>query len=181
MTAPADIKALLEGVDRYLNMHEDRPDTDGAAIALGVLRPLRTLVPALAAENAALQAERDDLLDRVEELERAGEIIAEEFEGDLWVAVRKILNETEFDWSGDAQTEGVKVDDAYQHIMETLRDGASREARVRAERDAALAKVERLRKIAATPPPDEVSDNTFDAGWFWLQGLIDSALTGDKP
>lgn len=70
-----------------------------------------------AAELAALRAERDAALDRVEELEAYQEEISVEFEKELWVAVRKLLNETNYDW----EYQPVTVDMAYEHLSEELR------------------------------------------------------------
>lgn len=72
----------------------------------------------LQADVSALEAERDEALDRVEELEAYGESVSEEFEKDCWVALRTLLNNCHFDWHyGD---EGVSANDAYEHISSVL-------------------------------------------------------------
>ena len=57
-----------------------------------------------------------------------------------------------------------------------LRNLVERAERAEAERDALRAAADGL---SALSPPDEVFDDTFDAGWYWLQGLLASALAAD--
>ena len=85
-----------------------------------------------------LTKERDEALDRVEELEAEGERVSTEFEGDLWKEVRSLLADCSFDWS-DVDWEGVTADQAASHIRETLKEETRRAERAEKERDEARA------------------------------------------
>lgn len=92
-----------------------------------------------AAERAArkqAEAERDEALNRVDDLETAAGVMSAEFEGDCWKAMRALLDECEFPWADLDFGEGISADDARLHISETLRsiEDAERNWRARAER-----------------------------------------------
>jgi len=91
----------------------------------------------------SLRAELDDAKDRIEELERDGEVLSNEFEGELWVTCRQLLEDMGFDWNRD-QGDGVTTQHFYDWVSEEFRDAKARETRLTTERDALRAEVERL-------------------------------------
>jgi hypothetical protein len=79
---------------------------------------LVTELQSLRATIDGLRSERDEALNRVEELEGYGEDVAAEFEKDCWKAMRSLLDECGFDWSGG---EAVTAEDARETIREELK------------------------------------------------------------
>lgn len=62
--------------------------------------------------------ENEELRERIDELESTAEDVSAEFERELWVVVRGLLNECNFDWDGDPVT----ADTAGQFLHDTLQD-----------------------------------------------------------
>ncbi len=93
-----------------------------------LLEEAATVILALTAsteEIARLKGERDEALDRVDELEKDAEIVSTEFEKDCWIAVRSLLQKvghTDF-------AEGVTAQDACEIIWEAIRDRDAAQAR----------------------------------------------------
>ena len=71
------------------------------------------------ARIAELEAERDDLTERVDELQQACEVVSSEFEGELWQACRRLLQKTQFDFHG-ADVDGIQADAFESHMDDTL-------------------------------------------------------------
>ena len=91
-------------------------------------------IDALFAREAAPTKERDEALDRVDELEDAEEILSVEVEKDCWVAVRSLLQfvgHTGF-------SEGVSAQDACDLIADAIRDERAQSADLRLQLDAAV-------------------------------------------
>jgi hypothetical protein len=108
---------------------------------------LENEVRALRDQLAAVTAERDEALYRVEELECNAERVADEFERDCWKALRSLLGECHFEWDGDAQLEGVSAEEAREHISTTLAECDRAAELFKAERDEARAEVSWLREM----------------------------------
>ena len=68
---------------------------------------------------AELEAERDELTERVDELQQACEVVSSEFEGELWQSCRRLLQKTQFDFHG-ADVDGIQADAFESHMNETL-------------------------------------------------------------
>jgi hypothetical protein len=67
--------------------------------------------------SQAIIQEKDE---RIEELEAACEVVSQEFEDDLWVACRRLLTKTYFDFSASS-VDGIHADDFEGHMNETLK------------------------------------------------------------
>lgn len=63
----------------------------------------------------------EQLLDRVEELEGQADQVCDEFEGECWLALLRLLKDTGFDWN-EADNGEVTADQAYEHISGVIRD-----------------------------------------------------------
>ena len=61
----------------------------------------------------------EELHNRIEELEDSAEIVSEEFEGDCWVAMKKLLKLTGFDF-GHNDFDGITANDAFVHISDEI-------------------------------------------------------------
>lgn len=68
----------------------------------------------------ALEGERDEALDRIEELERDAEIVSTEFEKDCWIALRSLIArcDPKFDFNRDG--EGTTAQDACDFLWEAM-------------------------------------------------------------
>ncbi len=74
-------------------------------------------VERLRSELKQAQLERDDALDRVDELEKDAEIVSVEFEKDCWVAMRSLLQQV--GW--DDFSEGVTADMAREIVSDEIK------------------------------------------------------------
>lgn len=141
-----EVRDLIIGawIDGAMAIHvelggKDQPDFTEAAhdYAASVPYDLDALLRTQADEIARLRGERDEALDRAEELEANAEIVSVEFEKDLWVAVRWLLEKighTDF-------SEGVTAEDAREILWDEIKRLQSAEADAQALR----AKVEGAR------------------------------------
>lgn len=128
----------------------------------------------LTAENAAVKAERDDALDRVEELELQGEVISDEFEKDCWKAMRRLLEVCHFNWRDVDPGEGVSAEWAYEHIKESI-DGLELAWKRAEQQSATLLQqrneaFERAASYLAESYPDNANTNAFCAAIRSLKG-----------
>jgi chorismate-pyruvate lyase len=106
---------------------------------------LEAEVKSLSSRLVAVERERDEALDRADELDGHQEQVSAEFEGECWIAMRSLLKQCNFDWS-DAD-HGVQADEARGHISESIRDierrAESAEARLKQAEEALRAIVVR--------------------------------------
>jgi hypothetical protein len=103
-----------------------------------VVKSMTEAYDLLAAKLDNATAERDEALDRIEELEADAERVSAEFERDCWKALRSLLAKCHFEWDGDAQLEGVSAEEAREHISTTLAECDRAAERFKAERDEAI-------------------------------------------
>ena len=74
-------------------------EDDASRDNMGVMyHPAASMLRALSARLAEVEAERDEMAERIEDLERACEVVSSEFEGELWQACRRLLQKTHFDF-----------------------------------------------------------------------------------
>jgi hypothetical protein len=92
---------------------------------------LEGLIKRLIERAEKAERERDEAVDRAEELEHYQEKVSADFEGDCWRAFRVLLNECHFDWRY-VEPEGVTAEMALEHIRETLRSLENDTKRVKA-------------------------------------------------
>lgn len=133
------------------------------------------------AEIERLTRERDEALDRADELEGYAEQVSVEFEKDCWKAMRSLLEECGFDWSGD---DVVTAEDARETIHGELkyRSDSFKSAVVRAEAEE-KSNAELREEILALNVNDEEllrqrnrceTEGSYIKIWnVWLQRLID--------
>jgi hypothetical protein len=81
------------------------------------------------ARIAKLEAGIEEKDERIEELESACEVVSNEFEGDLWVACRRLLTKTHFDFS-TTSVDGVQAESFESHMNETLSEFDRAQARI---------------------------------------------------
>jgi hypothetical protein len=103
--APFVVEALYEGARDRANQNE-------------------FLLALMAACAEAATFERDEALDRVDELEKDAEIVSAEFEKDCWQAVRWLLEKV----GVDDFSEGVTAQAACEIIYDEIRKGQTAEA-----------------------------------------------------
>ncbi len=134
---------------------------------------------AVLAENTALRAEREEALDRVDDLEKDAEIVSTDFEKDCWIAVRALLEKvghTDF-------SDGVTAQDATDILWEAIRErdrkadralaqlAETRERLERADRDRDRRADETLEVVAALykawPDAEDIASD-------WPLGIIGS-------
>jgi hypothetical protein len=114
----------------------------------------------LLAERARAQKaerERDEAVDRAEELEHYQEKVSADFEGDCWRAFRVLLDECHFDWRY-VDPEGVTAEMALEHIRETLRSLENDTKRVKAREARLREALEPFAKIADEYAAQEEDD-----------------------
>ena len=94
-----------------------KPKLVGTGVQKGLLR--KDLSDAKDERIEELEAERDELAERVNELQHACEVVSSEFEGELWQSCRRLLQKTGFDFHG-ADVDGIQADNFESHMNETL-------------------------------------------------------------
>lgn len=107
----------------------------------GGMREAAALITALAEEIARLREERDEAVDRADELERDAEIVSVEFEKECWVAVRALLLKVDpkLDF-----TDGVSADLACEIINDAVNTAT---ARAQAAEANSAAQAERIAEL----------------------------------
>jgi len=98
---------------------------------------------ALTSKQAA-EAERDEALDRVEELERDAEIVSAEFEKDCWKALRSLIERTDPEFDLNRDGDGTTAQDACDFLWEAME---SCEKRAQAAEERLLRAVEALGEL----------------------------------
>jgi hypothetical protein len=125
------------------------------------LHDLEAAFAEAAATITTLTAERDEAIDRVEELERDAEIVSVEFEKDCWAAVRSLLERVGHkDFS-----EGVTASDACDIIWEAIE-----------QRDAQLSEANRLLALVRAISEKEHDDDEWGSGAKAVQEDIRETL-----
>lgn len=127
---------------------------------------LRARIAELEAALSASNAERDEALSRVEELELEAGTVSTEFEGDCWKAMRRLLNECCFPWEDIDPADGVSADDAEEHIKTTIDELEKGEACQRSRADAAEAALsaEKAKVAEAVRERDNSRANSVSRG-----------------
>lgn len=110
--------------DRYTMACPDKPDAPFA-----VLTRAADAYDSLLSAYKAMEAERDDLQDRVDELEADAEIVSNEFEKDCWVAMRWLLKKV--GWTDFS--EGVTADLAREIIWDAIQADQTALSQLKAE------------------------------------------------
>ena len=121
-----------------------------------------TEIASLRERVKGLEGERDDALERVDELEQNAEVISDEFEKDCWKALRRVLELCKFDWR-DVEPDGLNADDAFEYIRESIENVEADLERYKARAETA----ERERDEARAA--------------LKLFGEFDHATTSDQP
>lgn len=172
MTTPRDeIARLIERLKAY----EGR-NFETTACYNGTRDEAAAYLAALSARVKELEAEQDDALCRVEELERNAEVVSDEFEKDCWKAMRSLLSECKFDWR-DVEHDGVTADEAREYIHDTLNDLETRATRLQQERDEAVSALKSFAKYKLKMVACAGSVTKRDQeGFSWVAGL-----DGDQP
>ena len=162
------------------------------AILALIQAPASAALDKLIAE--AVKAERDALEVQYDELYADALADAksdsQEFEGELWKAIRSILDDLDYDWSGDAQEDGVSADEAAQFIRDALDCNSLRAQLAEAQkREARLAEAVKYHRklteqwrymVSYGRDPGEEADAELEAAHEAVTAALSAAPTGEE-
>jgi hypothetical protein len=123
MTQDLTPEAVAEMLKRLRDFYPHEHELEVVDEAADMLEALAAKLAEVTAERDALKATYEDIYaDAMSDAESD----AQDFESNLWKCIRSLLDELDFDWSGDAQFDGVTADDAVQFLREVLNGETSR-------------------------------------------------------